>query len=285
MAENQEADAEKHDGVDGAAPTSRPGEAEVSPVRRPDEQRIADSSADRRQHGQDDARSFLRRLTTNERLTLLVGVGSLVISVLTYWNATDTSDLKNAVGNLATLASAAERQAKAALEQVKVAQAALIASESAVVYFGPLTFVPVPQADGIYKTGISATIGNSGGSPTRKLSFSFACKPTDRVIDDPYDRDMLRSAKVYYATLSPKEVKTPIACVYTLAEAALIPLIRANVYVFGVLKYEDTVDRSVMHRVEFCQRLFDVAIGVSFFAMAEDCAGHNCRDEECEAQP
>ena len=40
-------------------------------------------------------RSFLSRLTTNEWLTFLVGVGSLVVSYMTYRTAADTSDIKD----------------------------------------------------------------------------------------------------------------------------------------------------------------------------------------------
>ena len=63
-------------------------------------------------------RSFLRRLTTNEWLTFLVAVGSLVVSFLTYRNAADTSDIQHAIGNLSELATQTKRQADATHEQL-----------------------------------------------------------------------------------------------------------------------------------------------------------------------
>ncbi|QAY95337.1 hypothetical protein CWB41_05965 [Methylovirgula ligni] len=53
---------------------------------------------------------FLGRLTVNEWLTLLVGIGSLAISYLTYRNAADTSQLTEAVSNLHNLAGSAQGQ-------------------------------------------------------------------------------------------------------------------------------------------------------------------------------
>jgi hypothetical protein len=63
-------------------------------------------------------RSFLRRLTTNEWLTFLVAVGSLVVSFLTYRNAADTSDIQHAIGNLSELATQTKRQADNTHEQL-----------------------------------------------------------------------------------------------------------------------------------------------------------------------
>lgn len=54
---------------------------------------------------------FLGRLTINEWLTFLVGLGSLAVALLTYLNAADTSDLKAAVKGLTTLAYQASIQA------------------------------------------------------------------------------------------------------------------------------------------------------------------------------
>ena len=122
MAENKEGAAEQQHGVGGTAPTARSGQAKVPAAHRSDEQGVANGSADSRQSRQDGARNLLRRITVNEWLTFLVGVGSLVISYLTYQNAADTSDLKAAVSNLTNLASEARRQADAMQIQAKVMQ-------------------------------------------------------------------------------------------------------------------------------------------------------------------
>jgi hypothetical protein len=65
------------------------------------------------------------RLTVSERLTLLVGAGSLCIGIgslgvfyLTYLNAADTSDIKTAIGNLSDLATQTKRQADATHDQL-----------------------------------------------------------------------------------------------------------------------------------------------------------------------
>jgi hypothetical protein len=65
------------------------------------------------------------RLTVNERLTFLVGagsmivgVGSLIVSFLTYRNAADTTELKAAIGNLSDLATQTKRQADGTHEQL-----------------------------------------------------------------------------------------------------------------------------------------------------------------------
>ena len=49
---------------------------------------------------------------------MLVGVGSLVVSYMTYRNAADTSDIKTAIGNLSDLASQTKRQADAMHDQL-----------------------------------------------------------------------------------------------------------------------------------------------------------------------
>lgn len=63
------------------------------------------------EHGKPKATNFLKRLTVSEWLTFLVGVGTLIVSYLTYLNATDTSDIKSAVKGLADLAKQASIQA------------------------------------------------------------------------------------------------------------------------------------------------------------------------------
>ncbi len=60
------------------------------------------------------------RLSVNEWLTFLVGVGSLVVSVFTYLNAADTRDIKGAVSKLAVLAEQTKRQADAQNGQLGV---------------------------------------------------------------------------------------------------------------------------------------------------------------------
>jgi hypothetical protein len=62
------------------------------------------------------SRSFLSR--PSEWLTFLVAAGSLAVAFATYRNAADTSDIKNAIGNLSELATQTKRQADATRDQL-----------------------------------------------------------------------------------------------------------------------------------------------------------------------
>ena len=62
------------------------------------------------------SRSFLSR--PSEWLTFLVAAGSLAVAFPTYRNAADTSDIKNAIGNLSELATQTKRQADATRDQL-----------------------------------------------------------------------------------------------------------------------------------------------------------------------
>jgi hypothetical protein len=97
-----------------------PPKTEVSPPKRANPAGSAHGSQNGRHQSEPSPRGFLRRLTINEWLTFLVGVGSLFVSYLTYKNAADTSDLKGAVQNLTNLAVDTTRQADASQEQLKV---------------------------------------------------------------------------------------------------------------------------------------------------------------------
>jgi hypothetical protein len=59
-----------------------------------------------------------RRPSISDLLTLLIAVGSLAISWLTYRNAADTTDIKAAIGNLSDLATQTKRQADATHDQL-----------------------------------------------------------------------------------------------------------------------------------------------------------------------
>ena len=50
-------------------------------------------------------KDFLGRLTLNDKLTLLVAVGSLAVALLGYVNSLDTSKLSEAVSHLSDLAN------------------------------------------------------------------------------------------------------------------------------------------------------------------------------------
>lgn len=179
----------------------------------------------------------------------------------------------------------ASNQASMAGEANRISREAFTSSEMATVYFSNLGIRPIPQPNSnLLKTAIYSKIGNSGGSPTRDLTYAFACKPSATLIDDPYDRKLLSAAKIWHATLAPKEIKEPMACIYTMQEMVLVPLQNLMIYVIGIAHYRDSVDDSVIHGVEFCQRFFDFSFQHGLFGLAEDCEKHNCRDKDCKAE-
>lgn len=131
MIENEKSDAEKRDGVNGVEGALTAIQVEGPPFNRPHRQNMPDGTADGRHNGKEDTRRFPSRLTFNEWLTFLIGVGSLVVSCLTYKNAADTSDLKSAVVNLTSLAGDARRQADAMQAEAKAMQGQLVQMETA----------------------------------------------------------------------------------------------------------------------------------------------------------
>lgn len=104
----------------------------------------ADEGGDRRTSR--DGR-LLQRLTLSEWLTLLVAVGSLAVSGLTYLNAADTADLKKAVGSLTALASQTKRQADAANGQIGELRRQAMSSEAQVLLLQDQLQAGQDQAD------------------------------------------------------------------------------------------------------------------------------------------
>ena len=140
------------------------------PADGPKAESSASNAANERQ-AEERAARFRWRLTANETLTLLVGVGALVVSGLTYENSRDTSDIKKAIGNLAALADQTKRQADTQAKQLALlreqrqavfrqadaaadsAKAALETAQTAKRQTGAI----VKQADALIK-GAQATI-------------------------------------------------------------------------------------------------------------------------------
>ena len=131
MIENEESGTEKCNGADGVENAGFPKQTEGHSVNGSHHQDKTSSPADGRQNSKNDLRRFPGNLAVNEWLTLLVGIGSLVVSYLTCKNAADTSDLKNAVGNLISLAGEARRQADAMQAQTRAMQGQLGQMEAA----------------------------------------------------------------------------------------------------------------------------------------------------------
>jgi len=98
--------------IEAATQAPPPTESENSAAG-PNEPSVPDSSQDSGNKSKSSTLSFLSRLTINELLTFLLGVGGLVVSLLTFLNAQNTSDLKGAVKSLTALAAETKRQADA----------------------------------------------------------------------------------------------------------------------------------------------------------------------------
>lgn len=80
-------------------------------------------------------KDFLGRLTLNDKLTLLVAVGSLAVALLGYVNSLDTSKLSEAVSHLSDLAKQTKREANGMRDQLaeikKEAAAAVAQAQTA----------------------------------------------------------------------------------------------------------------------------------------------------------
>jgi hypothetical protein len=168
-------------------------------------------------------------------------------------------------------------------QQAEATARTLAVTERSSVYFGVPKLAGLPQPDGTISEEIQVEIGNSGGSTTRGLTYRVACKPSDKLIDDPFDRGFLNSAAANRNPLPPKRPPvTPEACALAPIELAFANIAKLSVYVFGEADYRDTIDPDTTHHVEFCARLHNFAFGSGgIAALTEYCKRHNCTDDEC----
>lgn len=102
------------------AKTTAASKAENTPLTGEDKQGEAKGPQSDGQDRSRNARRLLQRLTLSEWLTLLVGVGTLAVSILAWRTAADTSDLKDAVRGLAALAGQTKRQADATNAELEI---------------------------------------------------------------------------------------------------------------------------------------------------------------------
>jgi hypothetical protein len=137
----------------------------------------ADGSEDSTYAGNNSIRSrtrnFISRRTVSEALTLLVAMGSLAVSFMTYLNARDTSDVKKAIGNLAELATQTKRQADNAGNQLDVMK------QDGRAWIGVAQAVAAPFA---ISTPVNITVAytNVGRRPARtSVSFHAITLPID----------------------------------------------------------------------------------------------------------
>jgi hypothetical protein len=161
----------------------------------------------------------------------------------------------------------------------------LTINESPSVYFGNTAhFRNIQQPDGEILEALVVTIGNSGASVARGLSYRLACHigslPTDDII-----AAALSGVVVVRTALTPKAEVTPIACKLSARNVLEINKTRQSVYVFGSASYPDTMDSSSKHLVKFCLRLHDMALSGNgdVGTMQEECNNYNCADNECQA--
>ena len=103
-------------GVDKELQAHGLAEPQIASAAKPNKKEKAKRTRQASERGESDARKFLFRLTVNEAITVLMTVASLVISYLTYRNAADTSQMRDAVNRLSQLAQDTKREADAAVE-------------------------------------------------------------------------------------------------------------------------------------------------------------------------
>lgn len=120
------------------------------------------------------------------------------------------------------------------------------------------------------------------------MRYRGACSTRTDNPADPFDRARLGTARSYSVTLAPKQTVRPVVCTLAVPDLAFIQAAGADLYVYGEAAYRDTANPAQTHRVEFCTRLRGLHINANPLnpgpnAIAEECEGHNCRDEECDA--
>jgi hypothetical protein len=292
LIENEERNPQKHDAVDGAQGTGPLGQSEIPSVRRSDQQSATNGTANGRSDREDSPRSFLGRLTVSEWLTFLVGVGSLVVSFLTYKNATDTSDLKAAVGNLTSLATESRRQADAMQSQASQ----MTVTQRAFITASDFTITPTDRKtpDGSCWR-IKPIITNDGGTPTRDMRYftqivvnTYPPAGEDGsaygLIMSPTDPDILfkRYTGWNRALLGPKRTLIEaaglsVACLDNESRGSLFATKR--LYANGAIHYKDIFPDSIEHVTKFCFWIQSESRGTDFQPRVVLCNHWNCADE------
>jgi hypothetical protein len=121
----------------------------------------AERANERRDGDQRPSRNFLRRLTVNEGLTLLVAIASLAVSILTLRVVADSSDIKSAIGNLSELAAQTKRQADATNGQLTEMRD----EQRPWLQVIPKIDGPLTNKDGRLTVEVGLGIKNSGRTP------------------------------------------------------------------------------------------------------------------------
>lgn len=189
-----------------------------------------------------------------------------------------------AVGLTYCTLQATREQVQAAKQANSINQNVLAASVSSSVYFEDTFHIKdFVEVDGAMRSAILFGIGNSGASTTRHLTYQTTCRFSDRPIADPFDIRALLPRPVHHLSLPPKgDPLRPIACTTDLSALNHLQLTNGWLYVFGLASYDDTVDETRSHRVEFCLQTHGVILSPAGWHTTQDeCPRHNCTDNEC----
>ena len=158
---------------DSTAKSLRPGEPESASELGVHEPGAAQSGNTNRDSDQNPSKSFRSRLTANEWLTLLIGLGSLAVSALTWRTISDTSDIKTAIRNLSDLAAQTERQANAANGQIEEMRD----EQRPWLQVNPQIRGPLVNDEGRISINIGLGIRNSGRTPAVAVMGKAELKP------------------------------------------------------------------------------------------------------------
>ena len=179
-------------------------------------------------------------------------------------------------------------QVQVARDANEISSRALVASVSSLVYFGEVGIRMVTSAQQAIKVNIIAPIGNGGGTTTRGLLYTGNCTDTADPVNAVIDFGRLNAMQAHHITLAPKQTANAVVCSYTLDRWRSMIANGESVFLYGQVSCRDTVDPAVVHRSQFCGRLYDLGFTVGpfnpgAFATGEECPHHNCADDECSA--
>jgi hypothetical protein len=226
---------------------------------------------------------------TLDIVNALSALGMFLVALITLWIASDTVDIKNAVGQISRLAQETHRQANAAqtqLEQLRLAQRASMQINDFAIGIGD------PQTPDKLVVAFRVSWHNAGQTPTRKMMIGIAsnCETPSALPDDPtvdWKSFLHDQTKQVAYSFGPQET-TQLGGCYTHSSDLIASGKQGNDYVYtmGYAKYRDIYGKP--HLTEYCDETHvstyvGQAVGLNYYQHFA-CTAHNCTDEDCGAE-
>lgn len=204
-------------------------------------------------------------------------------SVIPHWTTNVISALLIAVG--ISQAVIYVRQTQIMDAQANISEAANKQNEAvnrAFVYFVRLnvSFIPSSSIQNEWDAEGMAIWGNSGNTQTTHLHHVVACFGSRKPIAEPFK-------SIQWVTEFQSDVYAPRTtdnssglCNISSEVIKEINAKRTHFYFCGFVTYGDTLDRTALHRTEFCYELATIDRNTGRFT-GTSVGKHNCADEEC----